>query len=226
VNRELRPLTVRFGERTDYSRVWQAMREFTQGRDAGSTDELWTVEHLPVYTLGQAGHADHILNPGDIPVVRSDRGGQVTYHGPGQLVAYTLLDIKRRRLGVRELVHGLEQCVVNLLGTEAIEGERVCGAPGVYVAGRKVAALGLRVRRGCTYHGMSLNVDMSLSPYAGINPCGHQGLEVSQLRDLGFEWSLATCARRWVGEFARHFGYQVDVGADLPFEVGPVDTVG
>ena len=195
------------------------MRRFTDARGSGSTDELWLVEHPAVYTLGQAGRAEHILDPGDIPVVRSDRGGQVTYHGPGQLLVYVLLDLKRRRLGVRNLVHGLEQCVINLLAGEGVVGERICGAPGVYVAGRKIAALGLRVRHGCTYHGVSINVEMDLRPYAGINPCGYRGLEASQLSDLGLDWSVTGCAQRWIEEFASYFGYQARAGAALRFEV-------
>ena len=191
------------------------MRELTEARDGASIDELWLVEHPPVYTLGQAGRREHLLDAGDIPVVPSDRGGQVTYHGPGQLVAYALMDLRRRGLGVRHLVDGLEQCVIDMLGAEGISGERRPRAPGVYVAGRKICALGLRIRNGCSYHGVALNVDMDLGPFAGIDPCGYPGLEVTQLRDLGVDWDLDEAGRRLVAAFARRFGYHVRRDADM-----------
>lgn len=184
------------------------MRLATDARDADSGDELWLVEHPSVYTLGQAGRREHLIDAGDIPVVSSDRGGQVTYHGPGQLIAYVLMDLRRRRLGVRQLVEGLEQCVIDMLAAEGVAGERRKRAPGVYVAGRKICALGLRIRRGCSYHGLALNVDVDLAPYGGIDPCGYRGLEVTRLRDLGIPWTLEESGHRFVAAFARHFAYQ------------------
>jgi lipoyl(octanoyl) transferase len=168
-----------------YEPTWRAMREYTERRGPVTPDELWLLEHPPVYTLGQAGRTAHLLDPGAIPVVKVDRGGQVTYHGPGQLVAYVLLDLHRAGLGVRGLVSLLEQSVIDLLAGYGIAAVRQPGAPGVYVQAAKVAALGIRVRHGCTYHGLALNVDMDLEPFTRINPCGHPGLTVTQLRDLG-----------------------------------------
>ena len=172
-----------------YEPTWQAMREQTLARagDAGANiaDELWLVEHPPVFTQGQAGKPEHVLRDIGIPVVPIDRGGQITYHGPGQVVVYLLLDLQRRHLKVRELVKRIEQAVIDLLAEHQVTAVRHDGAPGVYVGDAKVAALGLRVRNGCCYHGVSLNVDMDLSPFAAINPCGYEGLAVTQLRDLG-----------------------------------------
>ena len=170
--------------RTDYAACLAAMQDFTDRRDAGTPDECWLVEHPPVFTLGLAGKPEHVLDAGDIPVARCDRGGQVTYHGPGQVVLYTLLDLKRADLGVKALVSALEQAVIDLLALFGIAGERRPGAPGVYVADAKIAALGLRVRRGCCYHGLSLNVAMDLAPFGRINPCGYAGLAVTDLRQL------------------------------------------
>ena len=175
----------------DYEPVWRSMQSYTDRRDAESQDELWLVEHPPVFTLGRNGKDEHIHDPGDIPVIRVDRGGQVTYHGPGQLVVYCLLDLRRRRLGVQSLVHALEQSVIDLLTGHGVAGERRDRAPGVYVGNSKVAALGLRVRRGCCFHGLALNVDMDLAPFARINPCGYEGLAVTQLRDLGIPLDVA-----------------------------------
>ena len=171
--------------RRDYLPTLDAMRAYTEARTATTTDEAWLVEHPPVYTLGRAGLTEHVLDPGSIPVVRADRGGQVTYHGPGQLVVYTLLDLRRRGIGIKDFVHLLEGCVIELLAGHGIEAGRRSGAPGVYVAGAKIAALGLRVRHGCSYHGVSLNVDMDLTPFTRINPCGYPGLAVTQLAALG-----------------------------------------
>ncbi len=179
------PLTVRRLGRCDYLPVWRAMQAFTAGRDAGTADELWLLEHNPVYTLGLGGREDHVLAPGDIPVLRCDRGGQVTYHGPGQLVAYVLLNLRRRGLGVKQLVHDTEAALIRLLAGYGIVAQRRAGAPGVYVAERKIAALGYRVRQGCCYHGLSLNVAMDLAPFGNIDPCGYAGLEVTQLAALG-----------------------------------------
>ena len=170
----------------DYEPVWRDMQSFTAARTAETADELWQVEHPPTYTLGVAAKPEHLPRTDNgIPVVKTDRGGQITYHGPGQVVIYTLLDLRRRNLGVRALVRKLEQAVIELLKNYGIDGKGREDAPGVYVAGAKVAALGLRVRNGCCYHGLSLNVDMDLAPFDVINPCGYPGLEVTQLRDLG-----------------------------------------
>lgn len=182
----VRPLIVRHldGLR-DYDPLWRAMRGFTDRRGPQTLDELWLLEHRPVFTLGQAALPAHLLDPGEIPVVQTDRGGQVVYHGPGQLVAYLLFDLRRAGLGVRRLVHSLEDAVIALLAQEALTGVARPDAPGVYVDGAKVAFLGLRVRNGCCYHGLALNLDMDLSPFARINPCGYPGLPVTQLLDLG-----------------------------------------
>ena len=171
--------------RRAYEPVWRAMQAFTDARDEATPDELWLVEHDPVFTLGQAGKPEHVLRPGDIPVLHVDRGGQVTYHGPGQLVAYPLLDLRRLRIGVRDYVCRIEQAVIDTLADWNIEGRRRDGAPGVYVDGAKVAALGIRVRRGCTFHGLAFNIGMDLEPFSRINPCGFAGLEVVAMRDLG-----------------------------------------
>lgn len=176
------------------------MQDFTARRDADTPDEIWLLEHPPVFTQGQAGRPEHLLADVGIPVVPIDRGGQVTYHGPGQVVAYLLIDLKRRGYGVRELVRRLEQAVIDLLAELGIAGQRREGAPGVYVDGAKIAALGLRVKGGCTYHGLSLNVDVDLAPFLAINPCGYPGLEVTRTRDLGVSLSSREMAER----LARH----------------------
>ena len=171
--------------RRAYEPVWRAMQSLTDARDETTPDELWLVEHDPVFTLGQAGKPEHVLLPGDIPVLQVDRGGQVTYHGPGQLVAYPRVDLRRLRIGVRDYVCRIEQAVIDTLADWNIEGRRREGAPGVYVDGAKVAALGIRVRRGCAFHGLAFNIDMDLAPFSRINPCGYAGLEVVSMRDLG-----------------------------------------
>ncbi|MDX6018704.1 lipoyl(octanoyl) transferase LipB [Scandinavium sp. V105_16] len=165
-----------------YEPVSQAMHDFTDHRDETTPDEIWLVEHQPVFTQGQAGKAEHVLVPGDIPVIQSDRGGQVTYHGPGQQVMYVLLDLKRRKLGVRELVTLLEQTVVNTLADFGIEAHPRADAPGVYIGERKICSLGLRIRKGCSFHGLALNVAMDLSPFLRINPCGYAGMEMTQMQ--------------------------------------------
>jgi lipoyl(octanoyl) transferase len=172
----------------DYESVWREMQSFTAARNADTPDELWLVEHPPVYTLGIAARAEHLPRiDNGIPIVKSDRGGQITYHGPGQVVIYTLLDLRRRNLGVRALVRKLEHAVIELLAEYGVSAAGREDAPGVYVDGSKVAALGLRIRKGCAYHGLSLNVDMDLSPFDAINPCGYPGLQVTQTRDLGLK---------------------------------------
>jgi lipoyl(octanoyl) transferase len=176
-------ITVRQLGLCDYQNVWQQMRQFTEQRNADTPDEIWLLEHSPVFTLGLNGKPEHILDAGDIPVVKCDRGGQVTYHGPGQLIIYLLLDLRRRELGVKTLVHKIEQAIINLLHANHIDAQRRDGAPGIYVDNAKIAALGLRVRRGCCYHGLSLNVNMNLEPFSRINPCGYAGLNSDQLCD-------------------------------------------
>lgn len=165
-----------------YEPVSQAMHDFTDMRDDTTPDEIWLVEHLPVFTQGQAGKAEHLLMTGDIPVIQSDRGGQVTYHGPGQQVMYVLLNLKRRKLGVRELVTLLEQTVVNTLAEYGIDAHPRADAPGVYVGERKICSLGLRIRKGCSFHGLALNINMDLTPFQRINPCGYAGMEMTQMR--------------------------------------------
>jgi lipoyl(octanoyl) transferase len=167
-----------------YEQVWQEMQLFTDQRSETTADELWLLQHSPVYTLGKNGRPDHILDAKDIPVIKSDRGGQVTYHGPGQVIVYTLLDLNRSHIGVRELVTRIENSVIKLLEDYDIRATARKDAPGVYVDGRKIAALGLRVRKGRSFHGVALNVDMDLEPFSRINPCGYQGLEVTQLSEL------------------------------------------
>jgi lipoyl(octanoyl) transferase len=165
----------------EYKPVWRAMQTFTDQRDTNTPDELWLVEHPPVFTQGQAGRAEHVLAPGDIPVIQVDRGGQVTYHGPGQIVAYPLIDIKRLQMGVRELVTGIEQAIVDVLKSYSVDGQPVAGAPGVYIDGVKIASLGLRIRRGRSFHGLAFNINMDLEPFQRINPCGYEGLQVTNL---------------------------------------------
>ncbi|MCM2326327.1 MAG: lipoyl(octanoyl) transferase LipB [Lysobacter sp.] len=173
------------------------MQAFTKARDDATADELWFVEHPPVFTLGLAAKPEHVLDAGAIPVVRIDRGGQVTYHGPGQLVAYALLDLRRAGYGVKELVRRLEQSVIDLLAGYSVDGARQAGMPGVYVGGAKIAAIGLRVSRGCTYHGISLNVDADLAAFARINPCGYPGLAATRLADLGVRDTIDSVRQRW-----------------------------
>jgi lipoyl(octanoyl) transferase len=205
--------------KADYVATWEAMRAFTARRDAHTPDELWIVEHPPVYTLGQAGRREHLLASGDIPVVASDRGGQVTYHGPGQVVVYTLIDLRRRGIFVKELVYRIEQAVIQTLAVAGVDGRRVRGAPGVYVpfdtpargaaapefAGlAKVAALGVKVSRGCSYHGVALNVAMDLAPFGRIDPCGYAGLQTVDLATLGVTWSWADAASHLSHRLAAH----------------------
>ncbi len=171
----------------EYEPTWRAMQAFTAQRSPDTPDEIWLLEHPPVYTQGQAGKPEHLIEATDIPVVPIDRGGQITYHGPGQVVAYVLVDLRRRGYGIRELVTRMEQAVMDLLAVQGVTATRQAGAPGVYVEGAKIAALGLRVKHGCTYHGLALNVDMDLRPFAAINPCGYAGMRVTQARDLGVQ---------------------------------------
>ncbi|NLC99782.1 MAG: lipoyl(octanoyl) transferase LipB [Gammaproteobacteria bacterium] len=178
-----RPVVIRHLGCVPYEPTWHAMQNFTQTRDADSPDEIWLLEHPSVFTQGQAGKAEHVLAAGDIPVVQVDRGGQVTYHGPGQLVAYILVDVRRAGQGVRDLVSRIENTLIDVLSQYGVAAEAKPDAPGVYVAGNKIASLGLRIRRGCSFHGLALNVDMDLQPFHRINPCGYAGLKMTQLRD-------------------------------------------
>lgn len=186
---------LRYLGRVEYEPTWRAMQTFTVERGADTQDEIWLLEHPPVFTLGMNGKAEHVLMPGNIPVVNIDRGGQVTYHGPGQLVVYPLLDLNRRKLGVRELVVALENAVIAVVARWGIEAAGNRNAPGVYVAGKKLASIGLRIKRGCSYHGLALNVAMDLEPFRRINPCGYAGLEVTQVSDLGGPNDVDTVAR-------------------------------
>lgn len=187
----------------DYEPTWRAMQAFTASRDATTADEFWLLEHPPVLTLGQAGKREHLLRDIGVPVIKIDRGGQVTYHGPGQLVGYLLFDLARRRLKVREFVNLIERALIELLSGYGIAGERLAGAPGVYVGGAKIAALGLRVRNGCCYHGFALNVAMDLAPFTAINPCGYSDLQVTQLADLGVADGVYAIGERLVSVLRR-----------------------
>jgi lipoyl(octanoyl) transferase len=191
----------------DYRDTWIKMKSFVDTRDEYTTDELWVLEHPRVFTLGQAASEEHLLAPGDIEIVQSDRGGQVTYHGPGQLVIYLLMDVRRKHFGPRVLVTGIETAIINLLREFNLKGESRPKAPGVYVHNRKVAALGLRIRKGFSFHGLSLNVDMDLEPFLRINPCGYAGLEVTQLADLGVPDSLAVIGEKLCRLIEQEFGY-------------------
>ena len=204
----------------DYGRCWTAMREFTAARGTSRDDELWTVQHPAVFTLGRAGKPEHILAAGDIPIVLSDRGGQVTYHGPGQLVVYTLLDTQRLHIGPRELVRRLEEGVIDALAALDITAQRRAGAPGVYVEDAKIAALGLRLRNGMSYHGLALNVDLDLEPFLRINPCGYAGLRVTRLADLGVAFDCAALTPRFLPYLARA------LYGELPVELVPAAPYG
>lgn len=183
--------------------ISQAMHDFTDQRGETSPDEIWLVEHLPVFTQGQAGKAEHLLGPGEIPVMQSDRGGQVTYHGPGQQVMYVLINLKRRKIGVRQLVTALEETVIATLEHFGIQAAAKADAPGVYVQDKKICSLGLRIRNGCSFHGLALNVDMDLTPFLRINPCGYAGMEMTQLSALKPGVTLADVQPQLIDHFAR-----------------------
>ena len=217
----LRALKVRKLNRQPYRATWRAMSTFTDMRNGDTPDELWLLEHDRVFTQGQAGKAEHVLAAGDIEVIAVDRGGQVTYHGPGQLVAYPLIDLRRAKVGVRELVCGIEQAIIDTLAHFDIRAQRRTGAPGVYVGEAKIAALGLRVRRGCSFHGLAFNVAMDLEPYQRINPCGYKGLAVTQVVDLGGPSRLAEVHDVLIDQFCRQFGFHPQpAGNSLP-ELSP-----
>jgi lipoyl(octanoyl) transferase len=201
-------LVVRHLGLAEYLPTLEAMRRFTAERDESTADEIWLLQHPRVFTQGQAGKAEHLLAPGDIPVIQVERGGQVTYHGPGQLVAYLMLDLRRKKLGVRELVTAMEQALVDVLAGYGIEAAPKADAPGVYVAGDKIASLGLRVRNGCSFHGLALNVDMDMAPFQRINPCGYAGLRMVQLKDLlAAPPSLDEVAQRLEPALRERLGY-------------------
>ena len=211
------PALKRLG-RTDYARTWRAMQAFTDARTSDTQDEFWLTEHAPVYTLGLAGRAEHILRANAIPVLKVDRGGQITYHGPGQLVGYLLIDLKRLRLSVRQLVEAIERAVIKLLDSYGIAAYGRRDAPGVYVERdgheAKVAALGLKVRNGCTYHGFALNLDMDLAPFDDIDPCGYRGLAVTQLRDLDVRASRTEIEERLVGHLTEAIATEAIAGVE------------
>lgn len=190
-----------------YAPTWQAMQMLTQSRDENTPDEIWLLQHERVFTQGQAGKAEHLLQTGDIPVVQVDRGGQVTYHGPGQLIAYLMLDLRRRKLGVRELVDIIEQSIVELLADYGIQAYPKPDAPGVYVDEQKICSLGLRIRRGCSFHGLALNLNMDLEPFLRINPCGYAGLQMTQLRTLAPQADLEAVPNNLVNHLVKKLGY-------------------
>ncbi|MEX0622699.1 MAG: lipoyl(octanoyl) transferase LipB [Saccharospirillum sp.] len=201
--------------RVPYQRTWEAMQAFTLNRDEHTLDEIWLLEHDAVFTQGQAGKAEHLLSPGDIPVVPVDRGGQVTYHGPGQMVAYVLLDIRRLKSDVRKLVSALEDSVVSLLDGYGVEAAPRADAPGVYIGAEKVCSLGLRIKRGCSYHGLALNVDMDLEPFVRINPCGYQGLHMTQVAGWVQSPNMNSIKQQWLSAFCTRYNLQpVDPDGD------------
>ena len=199
-------LTVKHLGLADYQSTWAAMQQFTANRTDDTPDEIWILQHPPVYTLGLNGKPEHIPQNSPIPVIKIDRGGQITYHGPGQIVAYLLVDLKRRGFGVRELVNRMEQSVIAVLHSYGIHSENRLDAPGVYVEGKKIAALGLRIKHGCSYHGLSLNVDMDLSPFSAINPCGYANMKVTQTKDLGIADNIDTLNERLIAALKQNLG--------------------
>lgn len=210
-------LVVRSLGQQPYLETWEAMKDFTASRDRSTVDEIWCLEHPRVFTQGQAGKAEHILLPGDIPVIQVDRGGQVTYHGPGQLVVYLMIDLPRRKLGVRALVDTIEQSIVGALAPLGIDAAPRPDAPGVYTDGAKIASLGLRVRRGCSFHGLALNVNMDMEPFSRINPCGYAGMPMCQVRDFQPDASVYDLEQRLVAQLVNRLGRtRVDYRTDAP----------
>lgn len=192
-----------------YTDTWQAMKDFTNARTEQTADEIWLLEHPPVFTQGQAGKPEHVLNPGDIPIVQTDRGGQVTYHGPGQLVMYVLFDLRRLKIGIRQLVTKLEDSVISVMQDYGVSARNRCDAPGVYVTDSKICSIGLRVRKGCSYHGIAFNVAMDLEPFSRINPCGFKNLTVTQVRDFANEVTIKDVEPKLVRYVQENFGYNV-----------------
>lgn len=201
-------LIIRHLPQQDYVSCWHRMQEFTKNRDENTPDELWLLEHPPVFTQGQAGKAEHVLNPGDIPVVQTDRGGQITYHGPGQLVAYTLFDLRRLGIGIRKLVENLEKTVIKTINEHDISGEGRRDAPGVYVDEAKICSIGLRVKRGCSYHGIAFNINLSTEPFTRINPCGFQNLAVTTVSEqTGQDLTISEVEAQFIPHIQSIFGY-------------------
>jgi lipoyl(octanoyl) transferase len=201
---------IRYLGQQDYQTVWDQMRAFVDARSADTQDEIWLLQHPPVFTQGQAGKAEHILNPGNIPIIQTDRGGQVTYHGPGQLVVYVLFDLQRLHLGTRQLVTNLETAVIRLLNDYKITATTRCDAPGVYVDAAKICSIGLRVRKGYSYHGLAFNIDMDLEPFSRINPCGYQDLKITQLRDHVQPINWVAIEGKMIQYLDDIFSYQVE----------------
>lgn len=200
-------VTIRLLGKQDYAACWHAMQQFTKERQADTIDEIWLLEHHPVFTQGQNGKPEHVLNPGTIPIIQTDRGGQITYHGPGQLVAYTLIDIKRKKWHIRQLVSALEQSIIDLLAAFNITAHAKREAPGVYVDDAKICSIGLRIRRGCAYHGIAFNVAMDLSPFANINPCGFSALKMTQFSDLGGLQTISETENKLINYLMKNLGY-------------------
>jgi lipoyl(octanoyl) transferase len=198
---------IRFLGQEDYLTVWRAMQRFTDLRDENTLDEIWVVQHPPIFTLGQNGKTEHILSPGNIEVINVDRGGQVTYHGPGQLLAYTMVDLKRKKLNVRQMVSILENSIINLLENHSIQAKSMCKAPGVYISDKKISSIGLRVRRGATFHGLALNVAMDLEPFTRINPCGFEKLQMTQLIEHDNSANVEAVSKELVGCLMSNLGY-------------------
>jgi lipoyl(octanoyl) transferase len=201
---------IRWLGQQDYLSTWQAMQDFTRTRTDETPDEIWLLSHPPVFTQGQNGKPEHVLNPGDIPIVKTDRGGQVTYHGPGQLMVYTLVDVKRKKMNIRELVTRLEQSVVDYLASHGAHAEARRDAPGVYIDSKKIASIGLRIRKGCSYHGIAFNIHMDLAPFQRINPCGFTNLSMTQLRDeskKAFAGDVEDASKEYVNYLVQQLGY-------------------
>lgn len=200
-------LVIKHLGRRDYEPVWREMQQFTDQREQNTLDELWLVEHPPVFTQGLAGKAEHVLAAGDIPVIQVDRGGQVTYHGPGQIVAYPMINLRRHGIGVKSLVHGIEQAIIDTVAHYGVQAARKDHAPGVYVDGAKIASLGLRIRQACSFHGLAFNINMDLEPFQRINPCGFSGLEVIQLADLAPQVNIATVEQQLINALCQHLKF-------------------
>lgn len=204
------PLIIRWLDQQEYTSCWQAMKQFTDDRHADTPDEIWLLEHKPVFTQGQNGKAEHVLNPGDIPIVQTDRGGQITYHGPGQLMVYTLIDLKRKKFTIRELVSKLEQAIVDFLAAQNIVAAAKREAPGVYINDKKICSIGLRVRKGCAYHGIAFNINLDLSPFNRINPCGYAGLQMTQLADFDKTATVKQAGEQLIAYLKQNLGYNAE----------------
>lgn len=204
-------LIIRYLGLCEYAGTFNAMQEFTKNRDADTTDEFWILEHHRVFTQGQAGKSEHIICKSNIPIIQTDRGGQVTYHGPGQLVCYLLVDLKRNNFGIRKLVSGIEQAIIDFLAQYNILGHRIENAPGIYVNNEKICSLGLRIKKGCSYHGLAFNINMDTTPFSYINPCGFKGLQITQLKNEGGPQSVSEAATSLIPFLAKHLEYDMDI---------------